>query len=184
AYWHTHRVPVLITRSSNNFGPYQYPEKVIPLFVTNALDDTSLPLYGDGRNVRDWLYVLDNCAGIDLVLRKGADGEVYNIGGGPAGRGAPLNWRGPMKRVVMLALATLLLAPTVAPGAPTSAPERRLNPGEVSSLPSFVRRVEPAIVGLRVRNFESAASSARLGSRRFGSGVIFDARGYVLTVSS
>ena len=82
AYWHTHRVPVVITRSSNNFGPYQYPEKVIPLFVTNALDDQPLPLYGDGRNVRDWLYVLDNCAGIDLVLRKGADGEVYNIGGG------------------------------------------------------------------------------------------------------
>ena len=82
AYWHTHRVPALITRSSNNFGPYQYPEKVIPLFVTNALDDTPLPLYGDGKNVRDWLYVLDNCAGIDLVLRKGADGEVYNIGGG------------------------------------------------------------------------------------------------------
>ena len=82
AYWHTHRVPALITRSSNNFGPYQYPEKVIPLFVTNALDDTPLPLYGDGKNVRDWLYVLDNCAGIDLVLRKGGDGEVYNIGGG------------------------------------------------------------------------------------------------------
>ena len=82
AYWHTHRVPVLITRSSNNFGPYQYPEKVIPLFVTNALDDTPLPLYGDGRNVRDWLYVLDNCAAIDLVLRRGRDGEVYNIGGG------------------------------------------------------------------------------------------------------
>jgi dTDP-glucose 4,6-dehydratase len=82
AYWHTHRVPVLITRSSNNFGPSQYPEKVIPLFVTNALDDVPLPLYGDGRNVRDWLYVLDNCAAIDLVLRKGADGEVYNIGGG------------------------------------------------------------------------------------------------------
>jgi dTDP-glucose 4,6-dehydratase len=82
AYWHTHRVPVLITRSSNNFGPSQYPEKVIPLFVTNALDELPLPLYGDGRNVRDWLYVLDNCAAIDLVLRKGADGEVYNIGGG------------------------------------------------------------------------------------------------------
>src|SRR5438128_2157045 len=82
AYWHTHRVPVLITRSSNNFGPCQYPEKVIPLFITNALEDRPLPLYGDGRNVRDWLYVLDNCAGIDLVLRKGADGEVYNIGGG------------------------------------------------------------------------------------------------------
>jgi dTDP-glucose 4,6-dehydratase len=82
AYWHTHRVPVLITRSSNNFGSCQYPEKVIPLFITNALDDRPLPLYGDGRNVRDWLYVLDNCAGIDLVLRKGTEGEVYNIGGG------------------------------------------------------------------------------------------------------
>ena len=82
AYWHTHRVPVLITRSSNNFGPWQYPEKVIPLFITNALEDQPLPLYGDGRNVRDWLYVLDNCVAIDLVLRKGREGEVYNIGGG------------------------------------------------------------------------------------------------------
>jgi dTDP-glucose 4,6-dehydratase len=82
AYHHTHRVPVLITRSSNNFGPYQYPEKVIPLFITNALEGQPLPLYGDGRNVRDWLYVLDNCEAIDLVLRRGADGEVYNIGGG------------------------------------------------------------------------------------------------------
>jgi dTDP-glucose 4,6-dehydratase len=82
SYWKTHGVPVLITRSSNNFGPYQYPEKVVPLFITNALDDQPLPLYGDGRNVRDWLYVLDNCAGIDLVLRRGRDGEVYNIGGG------------------------------------------------------------------------------------------------------
>jgi dTDP-glucose 4,6-dehydratase len=76
AYWTTHHLPVLITRSSNNFGPYQYPEKVIPLFVTNALEGKPLPLYGDGRNVRD------NCAAIDLVLRKGHDGEVYNIGGG------------------------------------------------------------------------------------------------------
>jgi dTDP-glucose 4,6-dehydratase len=82
AYRHTHGVPVLITRSSNNFGPYQYPEKVIPLFITNALEDEPLPLYGDGRNVRDWLYVVDNCEAIDLVLRRGADGEVYNIGGG------------------------------------------------------------------------------------------------------
>jgi len=81
AYWTTHRLPVLITRSSNNFGPYQYPEKVIPLFVTNALEDRGLPLYGDGRNVRDWLYVLDNCAAIDLVLRQGVAGEIYNIGG-------------------------------------------------------------------------------------------------------
>jgi len=82
AYFHTHATPVVITRSSNNFGPYQYPEKVIPLFVTNALDDEPLPLYGDGKNVRDWLYVVDNCEAIDLVLRRGRDGEVYNIGGG------------------------------------------------------------------------------------------------------
>jgi dTDP-glucose 4,6-dehydratase len=82
SYWRTHGVPVVITRSSNNFGPYQYPEKVVPLFITNAIDDQPLPLYGDGRNVRDWLYVVDNCAAIDLVLRRGRDGEVYNIGGG------------------------------------------------------------------------------------------------------
>ncbi|MEK7714142.1 MAG: dTDP-glucose 4,6-dehydratase [candidate division NC10 bacterium] len=82
AYWHTHQVPVVITRSSNNFGPYQYPEKVVPLFITNALEDKPVPLYGDGRNVRDWLYVLDNCTAIDLVLRRGKDGQVYNIGGG------------------------------------------------------------------------------------------------------
>jgi dTDP-glucose 4,6-dehydratase len=82
AYHQTHRTPVVITRSSNNFGPFQYPEKVIPLFVTNALEDRPLPLYGDGRNVRDWLYVLDNCAAIDLVLRRGGDGEVYNVGAG------------------------------------------------------------------------------------------------------
>jgi len=82
AYWITHRLPVIVTRSSNNFGPFQYPEKVIPLFVTNAIDDDPLPLYGDGKNVRDWLYVLDNCAAIDVVLRKGKHGEIYNIGGG------------------------------------------------------------------------------------------------------
>ena len=81
AYWTTHRLPVIVTRSTNNFGPYQYPEKVIPLFITNAIEDKPLPLYGDGKNVRDWLYVLDNCAAIDLVLRKGKEGEVYNIGG-------------------------------------------------------------------------------------------------------
>jgi dTDP-glucose 4,6-dehydratase len=82
AAWRTHGVPVVITRSSNNFGPYQYPEKLVPLFVTNALEDRPLPLYGDGRQVRDWLYVLDNCAALDLVLRRGRDGEVYNVGGG------------------------------------------------------------------------------------------------------
>ena len=90
AYWHTYGLPVVITRCSNNFGPYQYPEKVIPLFVTNALEDQPLPLYGDGLNVRDWLYVHDHCAGIDLVLRQGRDGEVYNIGGGTRSRTSAL----------------------------------------------------------------------------------------------
>ena len=82
AFFTTHKLPVVITRSSNNFGPYQYPEKVIPLFISNALEDRPLPLYGDGKNVRDWLYVLDNCAAVDLVLRRGKDGEIYNVGGG------------------------------------------------------------------------------------------------------
>ena len=82
AYYKTYGMPVLITRSSNNYGPYQYPEKLIPLFITNAIDDKKVPLYGDGLNVRDWLFVSDNCAGIDLVLQKGEPGQVYNIGGG------------------------------------------------------------------------------------------------------
>jgi dTDP-glucose 4,6-dehydratase len=81
AYFKTFKVPVLITRSSNNYGPYQYPEKLIPLFITNLLEDKKVPLYGDGLNVRDWLYVLDNCAGIDMILHRGKDGEAYNIGG-------------------------------------------------------------------------------------------------------
>jgi dTDP-glucose 4,6-dehydratase len=82
SYWATYEVPVVITRASNNYGPYQFPEKVIPLFVTNALDDIPLPLYGDGRNVRDWLHVDDHCRGIDLLIEKGQAGDVYNIGGG------------------------------------------------------------------------------------------------------
>jgi len=82
AYFITYETPVVITRSSNNFGPYQYPEKVIPLFITNALEDKHLPVYADGMNVRDWLFVEDNCSGIDLALHKGRFGEVYNIGGG------------------------------------------------------------------------------------------------------
>jgi len=82
AYYKTYGLPTLITRSSNNFGPYQYPEKLIPLFITNAMEDQPLPLYGDGKNVRDWLYVIDNCEAIDVVLHQGKDGEVYNIGGG------------------------------------------------------------------------------------------------------
>jgi dTDP-glucose 4,6-dehydratase len=82
SYFTTYGLPVVISRSSNNFGPYQYPEKVIPLFVTNLLDGRKVPLYGDGLNVRDWCYVEDNCAGVDLVLRKGQLGEIYNIGAG------------------------------------------------------------------------------------------------------
>jgi dTDP-glucose 4,6-dehydratase len=82
SFWATHRLPVIITRASNNFGPYQYPEKVIPLFITNAIRGIPVPLYGDGMNVRDWLYVIDHCEAIDLVMEKGIDGEVYNIGGG------------------------------------------------------------------------------------------------------
>lgn len=82
AYHASFGLPTIITRASNNFGPHQYPEKVIPLFVTNAIEDKPLPLYGDGKNVRDWLYVLDHCEAIDLVLHEGKVGETYNIGGG------------------------------------------------------------------------------------------------------
>jgi len=82
SYFATYRLPVFISRASNNFGPRQYPEKVIPLFVTNALSDEPLPLYGDGQNVRDWLYVTDHCAALDVMLERGTPGEVYNIGGG------------------------------------------------------------------------------------------------------
>jgi len=82
AYVRTFGVDASITRGSNTYGPNQYPEKFIPLFVTNALDGEPLPLYGDGRQVRDWLYVEDHCAGIELVLREGAPGEIYNVGGG------------------------------------------------------------------------------------------------------
>jgi dTDP-glucose 4,6-dehydratase len=78
----THGMDVVITRCSNNYGPYQYPEKVIPLFVTNLLDGKKVPLYGDGLNIRDWLHVADHCAGIQLALTKGRSGEVYHIGGG------------------------------------------------------------------------------------------------------
>src|SRR5207247_10236420 len=82
AYLVTFRYPVMITRSSNNFVPYQFPEKMIPLFITNLLEDRAVPVYGDGLNVRDWIYVEDNCTALDLVLRKGAPGAVYNIGAG------------------------------------------------------------------------------------------------------
>lgn len=82
AYFHTHGLPVILVRSSNNYGPYQFPEKLIPLMITNALEGKMLPIYGDGMNVRDWLHVRDHCRGIERVLFHGQDGEVYNLGGG------------------------------------------------------------------------------------------------------
>lgn len=82
AYHKTFGLPVIITRASNNYGPYHYPEKIIPLFITNLLEGKKVPVYGEGKNVRDWLYVMDHCSGIDTVLRKGKLGEIYNIGGG------------------------------------------------------------------------------------------------------
>ncbi len=81
AYWHTYGVPAVVTRCSNNYGPYQFPEKLIPLVVTNALDLLPLPVYGDGRNVRDWIHVEDHCRGLLLALERGRPGEVYNFGG-------------------------------------------------------------------------------------------------------
>ena len=82
SYFVTYGLPIVVTRGSNNFGPYQYPEKLIPLFITNAMDDKPLPVYGDGQQVRDWIYVLDHCEGIDVALRKGEPGTAYNLGGG------------------------------------------------------------------------------------------------------
>ncbi|CAM05649.1 dTDP-glucose 4,6-dehydratase [Saccharopolyspora erythraea NRRL 2338] len=82
AYHRTHGLPVCITRCSNNYGPYQFPEKVLPLFITNLMDGRRVPLYGDGLNVRDWLHVTDHCRGIQLVAESGRAGEIYNIGGG------------------------------------------------------------------------------------------------------
>jgi dTDP-glucose 4,6-dehydratase len=82
SYHHTYGLPVVVTRCTNNFGPYQYPEKAIPLFTTNLLDGIRIPLYGDGLNERDWLYVDDHCAGVQLALHHGVPGEIYNIGAG------------------------------------------------------------------------------------------------------
>ena len=82
SFYKTYKTPVIITRTSNNFGPYQYPEKLISLFVTNLIDDIKVPLYGDGMNVRDWIYVDDNCLALDIILHKSEVGEVYNIGAG------------------------------------------------------------------------------------------------------
>ncbi|MFE3720099.1 dTDP-glucose 4,6-dehydratase [Streptomyces cyaneofuscatus] len=82
SYWRTHGLHVSITRCSNNYGPYQHPEKLIPLFTTNLLEGLQVPLYGDGRNIREWLHVDDHCRAIELVLTRGRAGEIYNVGGG------------------------------------------------------------------------------------------------------
>ena len=81
AYYRTYGLPVLVTRGSNTYGPYQQPEKLVPLFVSNAIDDKPLPVYGDGMQIRDWLHVLDHCSGVETVMDKGEPGEIYNIGG-------------------------------------------------------------------------------------------------------
>jgi dTDP-glucose 4,6-dehydratase len=88
-YFKTYKMPVMVTRASNNYGPYQFPEKLIPLMISNALEDKALPVYGDGMQVRDWLYVEDHCRAIMAVLEKGRDGEIYNIGGN---RSVPNHW--------------------------------------------------------------------------------------------
>jgi dTDP-glucose 4,6-dehydratase len=93
SYWATYHVPVIITRASNNYGPNQFPEKIIPLFITNAFDDIPVPLYGDGLNERDWLHVLDHCRALDLAIARGAVGEVYNIGGGNHARNVDVTRR-------------------------------------------------------------------------------------------
>lgn len=93
SYWATYQVPVVITRASNNYGSHQFPEKVIPLFITNAFDDKPLPLYGDGLNVRDWLHVDDHCRAIDVAIERGSLGEVYNVGGGNEVRNVDLTHR-------------------------------------------------------------------------------------------
>ena len=93
SYWATYGVPVVITRASNNYGPYHFPEKVIPLFITNAIDDLPVPLYGDGLQERDWLHVADHCRAIDLLIDKGTSGEVYNVGGGNHVRNIDLTTR-------------------------------------------------------------------------------------------
>src|SRR5262249_43241465 len=82
SYGQTHRFPGIVTRSSNNYGPYQFPEKLVPLMITNALEEKTLPIYGDGLNERDWIFVEDHCAALDRVLRAGRPGEIYNIGSG------------------------------------------------------------------------------------------------------
>lgn len=93
SYYITYKLPVIITRCTNNFGPYQYPEKLIPLFITNLLENRNVPVYGTGKNVRDWIYVLDHCRAIDFVLHNGSIGEIYNIGGGVEKTNLEITWK-------------------------------------------------------------------------------------------
>ena len=92
SYWATYGVQVMITRASNNYGPFQFPEKVIPLFATNLIDNIPVPLYGEGLNIRDWLHVQDHCSGVDAVIHNGTPGEVYNVGGGNEVRNVDLTF--------------------------------------------------------------------------------------------
>ncbi len=93
SYYITYKLPVIITRCTNNFGSYQYPEKLIPLFITNLLENLNVPVYGTGKNVRDWIYVLDHCTAIDFVLHNGSIGEIYNIGGGVEKTNLEITWK-------------------------------------------------------------------------------------------
>ena len=93
SFFKTYGVPVIITRTSNNFGPYQHPEKLIPLFMTNLIDDKKVPLYGDGMNIREWIYVDDNCSALDMILHNGEIGEIYNIGSGNEKPNIWITWK-------------------------------------------------------------------------------------------
>ena len=93
SYYITYKLPVIITRCTNNFGSYQYPEKLIPLFITNLLENRNVPVYGTGKNVRDWIYVPDHCRAIDFVLHNGSIGEIYNIGGGVEKTNLEITWK-------------------------------------------------------------------------------------------
>jgi dTDP-glucose 4,6-dehydratase len=93
SFYKTYGVPIIVTRTSNNFGPYQYPEKLIPLFITNLIDGKKVPLYGDGMNVRDWIYVNDNCTALDLILHNGEIGEIYNIAAGNEKPNIWITWK-------------------------------------------------------------------------------------------
>ena len=93
SYYITYKLPVIITRCTNNFGSYQYPEKLIPLFITNLLENRNVPVYGTGKNVRDWIYILDHCRAIDFVLHNGSIGEIYNIGGGVEKTNLEITWK-------------------------------------------------------------------------------------------